>query len=91
MCHVSVGHVARAIEESGIPTVTVLVKAFEFRAHEMRYPRALIVKHPMGRPMGAAGDSVRQSEVLDAALDLLDSAPHNNTIVEFSKPFRPNP
>ncbi len=57
----------------------------------MRIPRALIVKHPMGRPLGAAGDTVRQHEVLDAAMNLLESATVNNTVIEFPHEYRPNP
>jgi hypothetical protein len=86
---VSVGHVARAIEESGIPTVVIMVKAFEHRAKELRIPRTLVVQHPMGRPLGAASDAPRQDEILDAAFDLAESAIENGTIVEFAPPFRP--
>ena len=91
MCHVSVGHAARAIEESGIPTVTVMVRAFEHRARELKIPRTLIVKHPMGRSLGAAGDTARQNEVLRAAFDLLESATGNGTVVEFPETYRPAP
>ena len=91
MCHVSVGHVGRAIEVSGIPTVTVVVKAFEHRARELRFPRTLVVEHPMGHPLGAAGDTARQHEVLDAAFDLLASATQNGTIAEFPEAYRPRP
>ncbi len=91
MCHVSVGHVGRAIEESGIPTVTVMVKAFEHRARELKSPRTLVVEHPMGRPLGAAGDTARQHEVLNAAFDLLGSATENGTIAEFPETYRPRP
>ena len=87
----SVGHVARAIEKSGIPTVTIMVKAFEHRARELRLARTLIVRHPMGRPLGAAGDAARHNEVLTAAFDLAESATENGTIVEFSETYRPNP
>jgi len=88
---VSVGHVARAIEESGIPTVTIVTKAFAHRAHEMKHPRALIVPHLMGRPMGAANDVERQAQVLNAALDLFASATSNGTIEEFPEPYRTTP
>ncbi|GMQ92635.1 MAG: hypothetical protein BMS9Abin12_0112 [Acidimicrobiia bacterium] len=91
MCHVSVGHVARAVEESGIPTVTIMVKAFEHRATELKIPRTIIVKHPMGRPLGAAGDSERQRDVVDAALALLESAATNATVVELPGTYRPRP
>jgi hypothetical protein len=88
---VSVGHVSRAIEESGIPTATIMVKAFEHRARELRIPRTLIVRHPMGRPLGAACDSARQREVLDATFDLAESAQENGTIIEYPGFYRPAP
>lgn len=91
MCHVSVGHIAAAIESTGIPTVAVMVRAFKHRAHQLKLPRALIVDHPMGRPLGAAHDAERQREVLAAAFDLVESAPENGTIVEFPKKYRPAP
>jgi hypothetical protein len=91
VCHVSVGHVARSIEDSGIPTVTIVTKAFAHRAEEMKLPRTLVVRHPLGRPMGAANDTERQNEVLNAALDLFASAASNATIEEFPKPYRPAP
>jgi len=86
---VSVGHVARAIEEAGTPTVVVMVKAFEHVAKRMTLPRTLITRNPMGRPLGAAGDTDRQIEVLDAAFDLMDRADEPGTIVELETPFRP--
>jgi hypothetical protein len=88
---VSVGHAARAIEESGIPTVTIMVKAFEHRARELHIPRTLIVKHPMGRPLGAAYDSARQREVLDEAFDLAETTEENGSITESSASYRPTP
>jgi hypothetical protein len=88
---VSVGHVARAIEESGIQTVTVMVRAFEHRAREMKIPRTLVVKHPMGRPLGAAGDIARHHEVLRAAFGLLESATGSGAVVEFPETYRPRP
>ena len=68
-----------------------MVRAFEHRAHQLTFPRALIVDHPMGRPLGAAHDVVRQHEVLAAAFDLLESAVENSTIVEFPEDYRPAP
>jgi hypothetical protein len=91
VCHVSVGHVARAIEESGIPTVTIVTKAFAHRAREMKFPRTLVVPHLMGRSMGAAHDTERQNEVLNAALGLFASATSNATIEEFPKAYRTGP
>ena len=89
MCHVSVGHVARAVEEAGTPTVTVMVQAFRHVAEQMSLPRTVLTRNPMGRPFGAPGDVERQTAVLDLALDLLDRAPGTSTIAEFDEPFRP--
>jgi len=88
---VSVGHVARAVEEAGIPTVTIMTRAFAHRATEMMIPRSLVVNHPMGHSMGAALDAERQSEVLVAAFDVLESATASGTTVEFGPAFRPRP
>ena len=91
MCHVSVGHIARAIEEAGTPTVVVMVRAFRHRAVEMRLPRTVITNHPMGRPMGPPGATARQTEVLEAAFRLLEDAEGNGAIVDLEGPYRPVP
>jgi len=88
---VSVGHVARAIEDAGIPTVTIMTRAFAHRASEMMIPRSLVVKHPLGYSMGAAFDTERHRDVLEAALEVLVSATAVGTIVEFGPSFRPGP
>ena len=87
----SVGHVARSIEDSGIPTVTIVTRAFRHRAEEMKLPRVLVVRHPLGRPMGAANDVERQNEVLDTALALFGTATRNGTIEEFPEEYRSRP
>ena len=74
MCHVSVGHVARLMEASGIPTVVVAVAAFEQPLKKMALPRTLLTPFLMGRPVGPVGDARTQRRVLRAALDLLGSA-----------------
>jgi hypothetical protein len=86
---VSVGHVARAVEESGIPTVGVYVRSFRHVAEQMTLPRTVVTRHPMGRPVGAPFDHVRHREVVHAALDLLETASAAGTIVEMELPFRP--
>lgn len=85
----SVGHVARAIEEAGTPTVVVMVRAFAHVAERMALPRTLITRNPMGRPFGAPGDIERQNAALAAALDLVDRAEQPGTIAELETPFRP--
>lgn len=88
MCHVSVGHVAREVEELGIATTSVYVRAFRHVVEEMKLSRAFITNHPMARPLGPAGDRARQREVVEGALALIDSATEP-TIVDDPTPFRP--
>ncbi len=74
----SVGHIARAIEAVGIPTVSVYVEAFRPTAEWQATPRAAITHFPMGRPLGAPGNSQLQNQVIKAALDLLSQTEPNN-------------
>lgn len=66
-----------------------MIKAFEHRARELKIPRTLVVRHPMGRPMGPAHDTEKQDAVLDAALALLESAQTNATITELPQTYLP--
>jgi hypothetical protein len=86
-----VGHTARALEEAGIPTVVIMAGALGFRARTMSLPRTVISRHIIGRPLGAPGDVERQGSVLRTALDLLQSARRNGTIVELPEPYRNAP
>ena len=88
MCHVSVGHVARAAEESGIPTVGVYVRSFRHVAEQMMLPRTVVTRHPMGRPLGAPGDHERHRLVVGTALRLLEEADSPGTILEIDEPYR---
>lgn len=85
----SVGHVQRAIEEVGIPTTSVYIGAFAHVPRQMSLARALVTPHPLGRPLGAPGDTQRQLAVVDAALDLFEV--DEPTIRDFPLPYRPAP
>lgn len=74
MCHGSVGLVARALEAHGIPTVSLFVRAFRHVATRLGVPRVLVTPHLMGRTTGPVGDRVRQRAVVEAALELLETA-----------------
>lgn len=87
MCHVSVGHVARAVEQAGISTVGVYVSAFRFVVEDMKLPRTVITHHPFGRPMGPAGRPERHRAVVMAALDLVETASAGATIAEMPGQF----
>ena len=78
----SVGHVARALEDAGIPTVSVSIRAFKHIAEAMRLPRVLVTPHLMGRTIGPPGARERHREVVEAALRLLDTAEGPGTIFE---------
>jgi hypothetical protein len=69
---VSVGHIARAIEAVGIPTVSVYVEAFLPAAKWQSTPRVAFTRFPMGRPLGAPGNRELQIQVIKAALELLN-------------------
>jgi len=84
---VSVGHVQRVLEASGIPTVGIYIRAFEHVPRQMGVSRALITDHPMGRPLGAPRDHQRHQAVVRAALELL-AMPTGPQIVNFPEPYR---
>jgi len=86
---VSVGHVAREIEASGIPTVVIMVRAFRHVAEAMAVPRAVITRHPMGRPLGAPADAERQRAVIEDALALLERTRSGPIFAERETPYRP--
>ena len=85
----SVGHVAREAEAQGLSTVTIAVRSFAHVAREMGYPRAIVTRHPMGRPLGPPGDHATQRRVIRAALGLLEEATAGGAIVELEDPYRP--
>ncbi|MCP3874905.1 MAG: hypothetical protein GY699_17355 [Desulfobacteraceae bacterium] len=76
----SVGHVARALEEAGIATVVIAVKSFEARMKMMSLPRVLLTSQLLGRPMGGPYDNEKQSKILTAAIQLLETSKRNGTI-----------
>lgn len=84
MCHVSVGHVARALEAAGIPTVAVFIRAFRRVAEAMTLPRALVTPYLMGRTCGSPGADRQQREVVERALALLDDASAAGAIADLS-------
>ena len=79
----TVGHVARAIESIGIPTVCVYIEAFRPDAELLKPARTLITPHLMGRPLGLPHQLERQQSVILSALNLLETADHAPTIETF--------
>ncbi len=83
----SVGHIARVMEENGIATVIIAVQAFEKMLKTMTLPRVLITPHPMGRPLGPPGSSDKQRQVIKAALELLDTSNAGGVMSYFNAPY----
>lgn len=81
----SVGHTARVIEEAGIPTVCVYIRAFRHEAEALKPPRTLVTRHILGRTVGAPGDAVGQRAVVRAALRLLETAEAPGAIVDLQE------
>jgi len=84
-----VGHVARLLEQAGIPTVIIAARPFRPRMEGMQLPRLLLTPHLMGRPVGAPGDKAGQRRTILAALDLLEKAEGGGTIVELPGRYQP--
>ena len=85
MCHGSVGLVARALEAAGIATVSVGVRPLQHRIEAVGVPRLLITPQLMGRTIGRVGDRPGQRAVVDAALDLFETASRPGQIVQFAE------
>ena len=66
------GLVARVLEASGIPTVTLnMIWPLQRR---VGMPRVAAIEHPFGRPFGDVGDADTQREVLRSALRTFETA-----------------
>lgn len=74
------GLIARAIEAAGIPTVCVVMN--RDIAENVGIPRALHVHFPYGAPLGPAGNTDTQRNVIREALGLFESAGEPGAIVE---------
>ena len=69
MCNQSVGLIQRALEYSGITTVSIsLLREI---TEKIRPPRALFVPFPLGYPLGEANNAALQTRIMRAALELL--------------------
>jgi len=68
-------------------TVGIYVAAFRFVVDNMSLPRALITKHPFGRPIGPANHPQRHAAVVEAALSLAESADVGPAVAEMPGAF----
>lgn len=85
----SVGHVARALEEEGIPTVVIAIEAFEETLLSMSVPRLVTTPFPLGRPLGFPGNKIQQQRVIQEGLDLLENADSNATVRSLDESYLP--
>ena len=76
--------VSRHLEANGIPTV-VVANARDIVEH-CGVARLYFTDFPLGSPCGEPGDAAMLRQVIDGALDLLESATGPRTTVE--APFR---
>lgn len=79
----SVGHIARVLEEKGIATVVIAVQAFEKKLKAMMLPRLLITPYAMGRTLGPPHSIENRNRIIKAALGLLDTAEKVGTVSHF--------
>ena len=76
------GHIARAFESAGIPTVAFGVQAFKSRMVPMRLPRLVLTPELMGKTLGMPNDVLTQRRYLEMGLNLLEVAAEGNTRIE---------
>ena len=80
MCHQTVSLVARHLEEHGIPTV-IMGCAKDIVEH-CGVPRFLFSDFPLGNSAGRPFDVESQTQTLELALRVLESAPAARTTVQ---------
>ncbi len=70
MCNQSVGLIQRAVEASGISTVSITL--IEGITRKVRPPRALAVPYGFGHPLGEPNNPELQHAIIAEALALLE-------------------
>ena len=78
----SVGHIARGLEEAKIPTVIVAVKSFATRMRMMSLPRVVLTNNLLGRVFGHPHETDEQMRLITAALEVLLNSEKNGTILQ---------
>jgi len=72
--------VARLLEENGI--CTVILGSAKDIVEYCGVPRYLFTDFPLGNPCGKPSDPITQKEIVDKAIDLLQSATASRTTVQ---------
>lgn len=78
------GLIQREIEKAGIPTVSVSIN--RRLTQEVRPPRAVFLKWPMGHPLGEPFKIDVQMAVIKSAFRALETIKEPGTIIDL--PFR---
>jgi D-proline reductase (dithiol) PrdB len=81
-----VGLIQRAIEEAGIPTLSISLNRTV--TEKVKPPRAVLVGYPLGHPMGRPFDKKTQTSLLKEALTLLRDIRVPGTLVDASDRYR---
>ena len=80
MCHQSVGLIARAVEEAGIPTLS-MTSALDI-TKAVKPPRSVFVNFPLGHQTGRPDQPDLQRQILNDAMRAFDTISAPGTIVE---------
>jgi D-proline reductase (dithiol) PrdB len=83
-----VGLIQRAIEEAGIPTLSISLN--RTITEKVKPPRAVLVGYPLGHPMGRPFDKKTQKSLLQESLTLLRDIRVPGTLVDASARYRFN-
>jgi len=70
------------LEEAGIPTASIFIKAFEHVARAMSLPRVVITHSLLGRTVAPPGAAETQRNVVTTALRLLEATDQTPILVE---------
>ena len=73
---------ARELEKRGVSTV--LITPMPYWAERIGTPRTLAVEHPFGRTIGPPNDSELQFAVVQAAVEVLETAQRAGAIVHYA-------
>lgn len=83
MCNQTAALIARALEESGIATVTLsLLKEITQRVPP---PRALFVPYGFGFPLGRPNDDELQMRIIQRCLEMLEGVSEPGEILDFEQ------
>lgn len=80
MCHQSVGLIARAVEEAGIPTLT-MTSALDI-TNAVKPPRAVFLNFPLGHQTGKPHDRELQRRIVRDAIAAFETISRPGQIVE---------